>query len=147
MYQIFLITWLVCSMFVLPMSASATPASLPPCPDTPNCVSSQAGDVEPFRFSGPAGEAWRRLIEAVKSLKRSRLVEQSDRYLHAEITSRVFRFVDDLQCLLLPDQQLIQVRSASRVGYSDLGVNRRRVEALRNIWQQKSDSESPDETD
>ena len=134
-------------MLVLPMSVSATPTSLPPCPVTPNCVSSQAGDVEPFRFSGPAGEAWQRLIGAVESLKRSRIVEQSDQYLHAEITSRVFRFVDDLHCLLLPDQQLIHVRSASRIGFSDLGVNRRRVEALREIWQQTADSVSPDETD
>ncbi len=65
-------------------------------------------------------------------MSRMRVVSASDDYLHAEERSRLFRFVDDLELLAAPDGELI-VRSASRVGRSDLGVNRRRVERLRAL--------------
>jgi uncharacterized protein (DUF1499 family) len=67
----------------------------------------------------------------VASLPRARIVESGEGHLRAEVTSRLFRFVDDLELLLVPGTARIEVRSASRVGYSDLGVNRARVEALR----------------
>jgi uncharacterized protein (DUF1499 family) len=60
-----------------------------------------------------------------------KIVEESGGYMHAEATSRVFRFVDDVEFLMRPDGQLVDVRSASRVGYSDFGVNRRRIERIR----------------
>jgi uncharacterized protein (DUF1499 family) len=68
---------------------------------------------------------------AVSSLPRTTIVDDSGQYLHAECRSAVFRFVDDLELHLRPDEGAIAVRSASRLGYSDFGVNRGRVETLR----------------
>ncbi len=64
-------------------------------------------------------------------LPRARIVEETEDYLHAECRSALFGFVDDLELQLRPSESIIAVRSASRLGYSDFGVNRRRVEALR----------------
>ncbi len=115
---------------------------LAPCPDRPNCVSSDATDpghaVEPLRFDPERltpGEAWERLREVVDSIPGARITGVSDDYLGAECRSRLFGFVDDLEFQLRPEASIIAVRSASRVGHSDLGANRRRVEALRERFQ------------
>jgi uncharacterized protein (DUF1499 family) len=98
-------------------------------------VSSLAVDakhaVAPLSFSGDPETAWDALKAVVLKQKRTRITQINDRYLQAECRSLVFRFVDDLAFLLVPEERLIQVRSASRTGYSDLGVNRRRVERIR----------------
>lgn len=108
---------------------------LKPCPDKPNCVCSKATDarhaIEPLRLAAPAHEAWRALLDVLASWPRIRLVEQNDNYLHAEARSLIFRFVDDLECLMDAGAGVIHVRSASRTGHGDMGVNRKRVEALR----------------
>ena len=105
------------------------------CPDSPNCVSSQSGDprhaIAPIRYEGTAEKARELLIEAVSRMKRSRIVISEKLYLHAEFTSAFFRFVDDVEFLLDDEKKLIHVRSASRVGNSDFGVNRMRVEEIR----------------
>ena len=71
------------------------------CPDSPNCVSSDAANpthhIPPLAISLPANEAWRLISESVKEMPRTKIVDISDNYLHAECTSLVFRFVDDLQ--------------------------------------------------
>ena len=114
---------------------SITGRSLAPCPSRPNCVSSLADDaahrVDPFALRVPVERAWPQLRDAVASLPRMRIIESGDGYLRAEATSQLFRFVDDLEVLHVPGSARIDVRSASRVGYSDLGVNRARVESLR----------------
>lgn len=112
-----------------------TNGRLSPCPDTPNCVSSDAiranHRVEPLRLAVPAGRAWESATEAVASLARAKIVTRTDDYLHAECRSALLRFVDDLELRLRPDEGLIAVRSSSRLGYYDFGVNRRRIEQLR----------------
>ncbi|MHC4845229.1 MAG: DUF1499 domain-containing protein [Planctomycetota bacterium] len=111
-----------------------TDGRLPDCPGSPNCVTTQAGELPPLPFDGPPADAMARLRAIVEAMPRATVVESDDTYLHAEFRSAVFRFVDDVQCLLDEQAGVIHVRSASRVGYSDLGVNRRRVEALRAAW-------------
>jgi uncharacterized protein (DUF1499 family) len=64
-------------------------------------------------------------------MTRVRIVTATDHYLHAECSSALFGFVDDLECLLDAEAGVIHLRSAARMGYSDLGVNRRRIETLR----------------
>jgi uncharacterized protein (DUF1499 family) len=119
---------------------AAAIAALPACPDKPNCVSSQAIDkahaIAPFRYSGSRDDALRRLKAALAAEKRLTVVAEQDSYLHAEVRSLVFRFVDDVEFLVDPAHGLIHVRSASRTGYSDLGVNRRRVERIRRAFMQ-----------
>lgn len=105
---------------------------LRPCPDSPNCVSSLDQDdayAAPFLLASP--HDWATVADIVSGLPRTTVVTLSDTYLHAECRSRIFRFVDDLELSLDPAQGSVAVRSASRLGYSDLGVNRRRVEELR----------------
>ena len=107
---------------------------LGPCPDKPNCVSSVAPDedhrVDPFLLNGE-NPSWSAVRDAVAAMPRTKIVEQGQDYLHAECTSRIFRFVDDLELLRNEAGDRVDVRSASRVGYGDWGVNRNRVETLR----------------
>ena len=113
---------------------------LEPCPQSPNCVSSQAWDpsqrVPPFTFVGTAGDALDALAALIAADPAATIVERRDIYLHAEYRSRIFGFVDDLELVADEEGGLVHVRSASRRGWSDLGVNRRRVEALHEAFSQ-----------
>jgi uncharacterized protein (DUF1499 family) len=108
------------------------------CPNTPNCVSSQVAaiDVEhiitPFQLSGDNPTNILKLKQAIQSIPRSQIVKETDRYLHAEFKSKLMGFVDDVEFYLDNDINIIQVRSASRLGDSDLGVNRQRIEEIRS---------------
>ena len=116
-------------------------APLAPCPERPNCVSSEAVDarhrVGPLRLRLPAAQAWAAAQEAVDLLPRTQRLTTSPSYLHAISRTRLLRFVDDLELRLDVEGRKIDVRSASRVGYGDLGVNRRRVERLRAILRER----------
>ena len=119
----------------MPAGLGVRDGQLAACPAKPNCVCSQSASpehrIDALPFTGDPPAALRRAIEAAKSLSGARLVEQRDDYARVECVTRVFGFVDDLELLLDPVQHVIHVRSASRVGYSDLGVNRARVDQLR----------------
>ena len=118
-----------------PANLGITDGHLAPCPDTPNCVSTAATDdvhrIEPIRFTGSPDEALARLRTILESRPRTRIVAADRNYLHAECTSPLFRFVDDVEFLIDSEQGIVHVRSASRVGKSDLGVNRERMESIR----------------
>lgn len=118
-----------------PTNLGAMDGRLAACPDTPNCVSTQATDVrhhiEPIAFDGDARDALVRLEAAMGTIPRMRIVTEKEDYIHAEATSRIFRFVDDVECFLDRDTKVIHFRSASRVGRSDFGVNRARMEQIR----------------
>jgi len=120
-----------------PTSLGLHGSALSPCPASPNCVSSDATDpsheVMPFELAMPAPEAWQIARSAVSSLPRTVVVTQTPDYLHAECSSALFSFVDDLELQLRAPERRIAVRSASRLGYGDLGVNRARVEELRAL--------------
>ena len=111
---------------------------LAPCPNTPNCVSSQADDdahrMAPISFDGDADEALSRLKTVLTAQPRTKMVSAEGDYIHAESTSLLFRFVDDVEFLVDRDKKVIQFRSASRVGRSDLGVNRKRMEEIRKAF-------------
>lgn len=121
--------------FARDTSPGATPKSLKPCPQSPNCVSSQAGDPEhaiaPLTYQDSRAEAQARLRRVLAGMKRMTIVADEDDYIHAEARSLIFRFVDDVEFVFSTSEKVIHVRSASRVGYSDLGVNRKRVEEIR----------------
>jgi uncharacterized protein (DUF1499 family) len=115
---------------------------LAPCPSTPNCVSSvepPASDayVEPLELVGPPEQAWDTLREVLADWPRLRIVAATDDAIHAEVKSLVFRFEDDLELRLRAAEGRIDVRSASRIGHSDLGANRRRVEKLRDAMMER----------
>jgi uncharacterized protein (DUF1499 family) len=89
--------------------------------------------VEPFSLSVPADTAWGGVRKAVSSLPRTTIVEERPGYIHAKCTSLVFRFVDNLELLLVPDRGIISVRSSSVIGLFDFGVNYLRIRKLRGI--------------
>jgi len=127
---------------ILLAGCASAPGAIPveerlaPCPDSPNCVSSYAQDdvhaIEPLPMPADqdATGALRRIVE---SFPRTTIVTVDGDYLHATFASRIFRFVDDVEFLVDRDAGVVHVRSASRVGYGDMGVNRRRVEEIRSL--------------
>jgi uncharacterized protein (DUF1499 family) len=123
-----------CAM-VRPSTAEAEQGKLSACPISPNCVSSQSTDVihkiEPLAYKSSKDQAYAELKKIIHSMKRTKIVKETDSYLHVEFRSALFRFVDDVEFYFDEGAKLIQVRSASRIGYSDLGVNRRRIESIR----------------
>ena len=90
--------------------------------------------VMPLSWTDDLAQARVRLRQAVLAAGDARFVEEGDTYWRVEFRSRIFRFVDDVEFLFDLDHKLIHVRSASRVGYSDLGVNRKRVEKIRSLF-------------
>jgi uncharacterized protein (DUF1499 family) len=112
---------------------------LAPCPGTPNCVSSQSADrehaIEPLRYSISEAEAIAGLRKIILQMKGARITEEEDGYIRAEFTSAVWRFVDDVEFAFNENLKIIDVRSASRLGHSDFGVNRKRIEEIRVRWQ------------
>jgi len=108
---------------------------LAPCPDKPNCVSSLAPADDQRHYIAPLNaddNAWLRLNLLLTQTPRMEIIQKEGNYLRAEATTRVMGFVDDLEFLYHPEQSTIHVRSASRLGHSDLGANRRRLESLRS---------------
>jgi uncharacterized protein (DUF1499 family) len=139
--------WPIGAGLVFSLSACASLSSPPAglvdghlalCPPAPHCVSSQASDpehaVEPWRLRDPA-HGWARVIAVVGAQPRTRIVAQDEHYLHAEVLSPSHLYTDDLELLRAPDGR-IDVRSSSRIGYYDFGVNRKRVAALHKALEQ-----------
>jgi uncharacterized protein (DUF1499 family) len=118
-----------------PSHLGAQQERLAPCPDSPNCVSSDADAndkqhvIPALPISGDRTTAWKQLQSVLADWPRCRIETVTDQYLHATVRSGFFGFVDDVECLLRDDH--IAIRSASRVGHSDLGVNRARTEKIR----------------
>lgn len=128
-------------LLALPLAAGCRAAAprpltageeLRPCPRTPNCVSTEAADARhampPVPLRGSAAEAHARARAALLAEPRTRIVAERPGYLHAEARSRMLRFVDDVEVVVDSANSLVRFRSASRVGRSDLGVNRERME-------------------
>jgi uncharacterized protein (DUF1499 family) len=111
---------------------------LRPCRRTTNCVCTRPGcggrEVAPLELQGPPQAAMERLAAVLTALPGTRVVTRDGAYLHAEARSRVFGFVDDFEARADPAAGVIHLRSASRVGVSDRGVNARRVAAVRRAY-------------
>lgn len=114
------------------------------CPDKPNCVCSEYGSddahyIAQLDYSGTSPEkAWEDVLQIIKKLG-GEVVVDNDGYIAATFSSSLFGFVDDLECRLEPSKKQIQIRSASRVGHSDLGVNRKRVEKIAFLFDRRAD--------
>ena len=142
------------STFILLTGCAGTPpklgvinGQLPACPASPNCVSSQASDpqhaIAPLSLTGTPTEVRAQLLKALGTLDRTKVVVSEPDYIAAEVTSQVFRFVDDVVFYFPASTATntnitVHVRSASRLGHSDLGVNRQRIESLRERLNHKS---------
>ncbi len=128
----------------LPESVGPVNDSLQPCPDRPNCVSSMAENsrhyIPPIQYSSSPEEARTRLLDILYSLSRTTVISGGPHYIHAVSETRMMRFKDDLELLIDEGARQIHVRSAARTGYSDFGVNRRRVEKIRRLFEGRGGS-------
>lgn len=117
-------------------------------PGRSNCVCSQHSqegrsldphDIPSFAYVGDAGDAMTRVIAVLMQQPRCRIVVQRPDYLHAEFSTTALGLIDDVEFLLSAPEQVIHVRSASRLGMTDFGVNRARVEELRLAFDEADD--------
>jgi uncharacterized protein (DUF1499 family) len=117
-----------------------TMATISSCPSKPNCVSStdpdEAHRVAPLDVGGDKDAAFLRLRGVMDAMARTKLVGEEEDYLHYEVRSRIMRYVDDVEFGFDKERGVIDLRSASRVGYSDMGVNRKRVEEIRSRFEE-----------
>lgn len=132
-----LTTLLSCT--ITPSAGQPQDGHLRPCPNRPNCINSDSGangegrQIEPICFTGSSEKAWQRLQGIIKNLD-GEIRHDTSLYLWATFTSAVFHFVDDLELRLVPEEKLIHIRSGARLGYWDLGVNKRRVQKIRRLF-------------
>jgi uncharacterized protein (DUF1499 family) len=109
------------------------------CPSSPNCVSSRTDDndhyVPALHLQVAPEYGWEQVKSTITALPRTRIITATSEYIHAECRSAVFGFIDDLELQLLREQAQIEIRSFSRLGYYDFGVNRKRVEQLQEVLQ------------
>lgn len=112
-----------------PQNIGVQDGRLTPCPDSPNCVSSYATDET--HSIEPLVAELNQIEQVLLELDEANIVDAGANYLYAEFTSRLMGYVDDVEFLFDPDNGITHVRSASRVGYGDMGANRNRIEAIR----------------
>ena len=133
--------FLVITSFLIPSDAALAAnlgvnnSHLAACPASPNCVVSQDGDakhaIDPITYHVDREQAKETLLKVLTVVPRTEVIEKTDSYIHALSKSRIFKFVDDVEFYFPDDEKVIHMRSASRVGESDLGVNRTRMEQIR----------------
>jgi uncharacterized protein (DUF1499 family) len=120
-----------------PTNIGVNNGRLTACPNTPNCVSSQAPAndaqhaIEPLPMRIDAATTMANLKQVIRAMPRTKIVTETNNYLYVEFTSKLMGYVDDVEFYLDNDTNTVQVRSASRLGQSDLGVNRQRIEDIR----------------
>lgn len=114
-----------------PNNLGVNDGKLTSCPGTPNCVNSQSNDAQ-FKIEPLPGVSIAEIKGVVEGMERTTIVEESDNYLYAEFKSKLMGYVDDVEFYRDPAANVVHVRSASRLGKSDLGVNRKRVEEIRS---------------
>ena len=109
--------------------------SLSPCPESPNCVVTQDADeshsITPIAYQTDLDTARETLLKVLSVVPRTEVIAQRSDYIRAQSTSRLMGFIDDVEFYFPSDKKEIEMRSAARLGDSDLGVNRRRLEQIR----------------
>lgn len=122
-----------------PHQSADQPLQLKECPASPNCVATQTRQADKQRpalvFSGSVEQARIQLKTLIGSLPRTHLVSEEPAYLHYTFTTRPLPFLDDVEFLFDAANGLIHYRSASRIGYTDLGVNSRRMQKIATLWE------------
>lgn len=121
-----------------PSDLGATQGQFRDCPDSPNCVSTQTNkekaQIDAIPFEGEWKDAKVKLLKVLADYPRTKVITDNEQYLHVEFKSRIFRFVDDVEFYFNELQKQIDFRSASRLGHSDLGANRKRMDKVRDLF-------------
>lgn len=124
-----------------PQNLGVVGGKLRACPSSPNCVctqgKSESHSMPPLKFADAPDAAWSRLKKVINDFPRTTIVTDDGHYMHVEFRTALIRFVDDVEFLMDADTGEIQFRSASRVGYSDFGTNRKRMSQIAAAFEQK----------
>lgn len=138
---------LIAVLFMLPVTVFSIEDKFPmmklkQCPGSPNCVSSQSDSeihkISPLPYKSSYKEVMGQIKKVIFSFPRTKIVEEKKQYLHVEFKTFFFRFVDDVEIIIDDSEKMIHFRSASRVGHSDFGTNRRRIEEIKSKFLQLS---------
>ena len=122
-----------------PANLGIREGKLAPCPDSPNCVSTQSQDprhaIAPIPYTASLAVTRYNLLHIIHSMERSTIITENPTYIHAEFRTKGFRYVDDVEFYLDQEAQLIHFRSSARLPYYDFEVNRKRMEAIRTAFE------------
>jgi uncharacterized protein (DUF1499 family) len=125
----------------LPQQLGVVNGQLAPVPSSPNGVSSQTQvitkQVAPLPFRGTLQDSKNKIIKSISSYPGTCIITQEDRYIHSVFTTPTMKFKDDVEFYFDESQQVIHFRSASRVGYSDMGMNRSRYQEIKNSYEKE----------
>jgi uncharacterized protein (DUF1499 family) len=134
------VTCLLLFFILLASCAGTKPDSIgqfSECPEKPNCIFSKSSTalhmIAPLIYQSTFPEAKEKLLKVIKSMPRAEIATNKENFLHVEFTSKIFRFVDDVE-FYFNEPGIIHFRSASRIGHSDMGVNRHRMEEIRHLF-------------
>lgn len=135
----FALRWVIGAVSPPPDSLGVGDGTLRACPASPNCVSTRAEDeqhgIEPIPWTGETAEAQARLAAVLAETPGATVVEAQPGYIWAEFRTPVWHFIDDVEFQFDETEQVIHFRSASRLGYGDMGTNRQRMEQIREAYQ------------
>ena len=130
-YNLLLLPLLTACAGTPPDNLGIIQGKLSSCPESPNCVSSYSSN-DTHKIS-PLKSSIEEIQQILISQDRVKIITQNEHYLYAEFTSKLMRYVDDVEFYYVPEEQVVHVRSASRLGKSDMGVNRKRIEHIRTL--------------
>lgn len=140
-FEYWTIDWMQKIPFLIVLLASVSMADhpLPKCPDSPNCVSSSPLEdekhrIEPLKFKENLEATKKTLQATIERTERTKIVSQEGNHWKCEFKTKLLGFTDDVEFFFDEKEKVVHVRSASRIGYSDMGANRKRVEAIREAY-------------
>ncbi len=121
-----------------PANLGVANGKLAACPNSPNCVSTQSADpvhqINPLPYTTTPAEAQAKLVGIIRSMERAEVIHEEPGYIYAEFRTKGMGYVDDVEFAFDPETQVIHFRSSARLPYSDWGVNRKRMEAIRTAF-------------
>lgn len=140
-----IVTLLIIFMFIknnnMPRNIGVNKGSLAPMPNKPNAVSSQTDimekRVEPLKFIGDSDNSKKLIIESINQFKNMKIIKNEKNYLYVVFATDKMKYKDDVEFYFDEDKKIIHFRSASRVGYSDMGVNKKRYEEIKKLYENK----------
>jgi uncharacterized protein (DUF1499 family) len=122
-----------------PTNLGVRNGKLAPCPNSPNCVSTQSQDprhqIDPIPYTTSPEEAKGTLVQIIRSMERTRIIRDDPTYIHAEFRTKGIGYVDDVEFTLDQEAKVIHFRSSARLPYYDWGVNRKRMEEIRTAFE------------
>ncbi|MDF1512541.1 MAG: DUF1499 domain-containing protein [Anaerolineae bacterium] len=121
-----------------PANLGVTDGKLAPCPNSPNCVSTQSDDprhqIEVITYEGSSEKAQDTLADIIRTMERTEIIHEEPGYILAEFRTKGMGYVDDVEFSIDAEAKIIHFRSSARLPYSDWGVNRNRMEQIRSLF-------------